>query len=77
MEQVKEVVVIGCCTDICVFNLAISLKSYFDENKMIYGLVGKSRQSISDTNDFVKYIEISDLINKTLTPKEKYIVIEN
>ena len=32
MENVKEVVVIGCCTDICVFNLAISLKSYFDEN---------------------------------------------
>ena len=31
------------------------MKNYFDENNMIYGLVGKSRQSISDTNDFVKW----------------------
>ena len=28
-----------------------------------------------DTDDFVIHIELSDLINRTLTPQEKYIVI--
>lgn len=31
MEALEEVVVIGCCTDICVQNLAIPLANYFDE----------------------------------------------
>ena len=34
MEQLEEVVIIGCCTDICVMNLAIPLKNYFDEENM-------------------------------------------
>lgn len=31
MEKLKEVVITGCCTDICVSNLAIPLQNYFDE----------------------------------------------
>lgn len=31
MDNLKEVVVTGCCTDICVVNLAIPLQNYFDE----------------------------------------------
>jgi len=31
MEKLEEVVIIGCCTDICVMNLAIPLRNYFDE----------------------------------------------
>lgn len=34
MPNLKEVVIIGCCTDICVMNLAIPLKNYFDEVNM-------------------------------------------
>ena len=32
MKSLKEIVVIGCCTDICVLNAAISMKTYFNEN---------------------------------------------
>lgn len=31
MKNLKEVVIIGCCTDICVMNLAIPLQNYFDQ----------------------------------------------
>ena len=31
MKKLEEVVIIGCCTDICVLNLAIPMKNYFDE----------------------------------------------
>lgn len=31
MESLKEVIITGCCTEICVMNLAIPLVNYFDE----------------------------------------------
>ena len=31
MKQLRKVIVTGCCTDICVMNLAIPLVNYFDE----------------------------------------------
>ena len=31
MKQLRKVIVTGCCTDICVLNLAIPLINYFDE----------------------------------------------
>ena len=31
MVNLKEVIIIGCCTDICVLNLAIPLQNYFDQ----------------------------------------------
>lgn len=34
MDNLEEVVIIGCCTDICVMNLAIPLQNYFDEVNM-------------------------------------------
>lgn len=41
--NLKEVVIVGCCTDICVMNLAIPLKNYFDEiNKDIDVIVVKN-----------------------------------
>ena len=36
MKKLKEVIITGCCTDICVLNLAIPLINYFDqENKNV------------------------------------------
>ena len=32
MKSLKEVIITGCCTDICVMNLAIPLQNYFDQN---------------------------------------------
>lgn len=31
MKSLKEIIVTGCCTDICVLNLAIPLQCYFDQ----------------------------------------------
>ena len=31
MKKLKEVIITGCCTDICVLNLAIPLINYFDQ----------------------------------------------
>lgn len=31
MKALREVIVTGCCTDICVTNLVIPLKNYFDQ----------------------------------------------
>lgn len=34
MTNLREVVIIGCCTDICVLNLAIPLQNYFDQKDL-------------------------------------------
>ncbi len=34
MKNLKEVIIIGCCTDICIINLAIPLQNYFDEKNL-------------------------------------------
>ena len=31
LENLQEVGIVGCCTDICILNLAIPLKNYFDQ----------------------------------------------
>lgn len=32
LNYLEEVFIVGCCTDICVLNLAIPLKNYFDQS---------------------------------------------
>ena len=34
MKALKEIVITGCCTDICILNLAIGLINYFDEKNI-------------------------------------------
>ncbi len=31
LKELEEVTIIGCCTDICILNLAIPLQTYFDQ----------------------------------------------
>ena len=31
MKNLQKVTIVGCCTDICVMNLAIPLQCYFDQ----------------------------------------------
>ena len=43
MKNLKEVTIIGCCTDICIINLAIPLQNYFDQkNKNVIITVPKN-----------------------------------
>lgn len=39
MKKLKEVIICGCCTDICVLNLAVPLSNYFDENNRRVNIV--------------------------------------
>ena len=32
IDNLDEIVIVGCCTDICIINLAIPLKNYLNEN---------------------------------------------
>lgn len=32
LKNLKKIILSGCCTDICVMNLALDLQNYFDEN---------------------------------------------
>ena len=34
-KNLKEVVIVGCCTDICVLNLVIPLQTYFDDKNIV------------------------------------------
>ena len=42
MKKLKEVIITGCCTDICVLNLAIPLINYFDENNRNVDVIVRS-----------------------------------
>ena len=50
MTNLKEVIITGCCIDICVINLAIPLQNYFDEqNREIKILVPKKAVETYDS----------------------------
>lgn len=34
LDAYKDIVIVGCCTDICVMQFALSLNTYFNENEM-------------------------------------------
>lgn len=58
MKALEEVVITGCCTDICVMNLAIPLVNYFDEqNKDVTVRVPQNAVETfnSDTHDRREY----------------------
>ena len=42
MKKLREVIITGCCTDICVTNLAIPLTNYFDENNRNIDVIVRS-----------------------------------
>lgn len=34
LKALREIILVGCCTDICVLNLALALVNYFDEHNI-------------------------------------------
>ena len=62
MTNLKEVVIVGCCTDICILNLAIPLQNYFDEkNRDIKITIPKNAVETYDspTHNREEYNEIA------------------
>ncbi len=67
MKKLREVIVTGCCTDICVLNLVIPLINYFDEhNKDVDVIVRKDLVETynSDTHNRDKYNEMALILMK-------------
>jgi len=52
MKTLREVIVTGCCTDICVMNLAIPLQNYFDEvNQNVEIIIPENAVETYDSKD--------------------------
>ena len=49
MKKLREVLVTGCCTDICVLNVAIPLTNYFDQNNRCVDVI--VRRDLVETYD--------------------------
>lgn len=62
MDGLKEVVICGCCTDICVLNFAIPLKNYFNQNNKsikIYVVKDATETYDSATHNREEYNEMA------------------
>lgn len=67
MKKLREVIVTGCCTDICVMNLAIPLKNYFNEkNKDIDLIIPENAVSTYDNPNGHDALEYSDMAFKLM-----------
>ena len=49
MKAIREIIITGCCTDICVLNAAIPLVNYFDENNKEVSII--VRKDLVETYD--------------------------
>lgn len=63
MQQLKEVDIIGCCTDICVFNGAMGLANYFDQwNKAVEIKIHQDAIATFEKNSRKNYIDAAFLL---------------
>ena len=67
LPSLEEVVIVGCCTDICILNLAIPLQNYFDEmNKNVTITIPKNGVETYDSPTHKRY-EYNDMAFKMLS----------
>ena len=56
LKNLKQVTIVGCCTDICVLNLAIPLNNYFNQkNRNIEIIVPKNAVETFDSEMHKRY----------------------
>ena len=53
MRALKKVVVVGCCSDICIINFALPLVNYFDENDLDIDVV--VREDLIETYNSINH----------------------
>lgn len=74
MKALREIIITGCCTDICVLNAAIPLVNYFDENnKEVSIIVRKDLVETYDSPNHNRY-EYNEMALKLM--KQAGIIIE-
>lgn len=69
LVNLKKVVIVGCCTDICIQNFAIALRNFFDEFNMDI--------DIEVPIDAVETYHIPNVHDRDENNKRAYTVMEN
>ena len=69
MASLKRVVLVGCCTDICIQNFAIALRNFFDELNMDVEIIVPKNA--------VETFHISGVHDRDENNKRAYTVMEN
>lgn len=69
MVNLKRVVIVGCCTDICIQNFAIALRNFFDELNM--------NVEIIVPKNAVETFHIPGVHDREENNKRAYTVMEN
>lgn len=69
MGELKRVVIVGCCTDICIQNFAIALRNFFDEMNMDVDIIVPK--------DAVETYDIPNVHERKPNNERAYTVMEN
>lgn len=69
MVSLKRVVIVGCCTDICIQNFAIALRNFFDELNMDVEIIVPKNA--------VETFHIPEVHDRDENNKRTYTVMEN
>ena len=69
MVALKRVVIVGCCTDICIQNFAIALRNFFDELNMDVEIIVPKNA--------VETFHIPEVHDRKENNKRAYTVMEN
>ena len=69
MNNLKQVIITGCCTDICIQNFAIALRNYFDEMNIDVEIVVPK--------DSVETYHIPNIHDRNDNNERAYTVMEN
>ena len=69
MINLKTVVIVGCCTDICIQNFAIALRNFFDELNMDVEIIVPKNA--------VETFHIPEIHDREENNKRAYTVMEN
>ena len=69
MASLKRVVIVGCCTDICIQNFAIALRNFFDELNMDVEIIVPKNA--------VETFHIPEVHDRDENNKRAYTVMEN
>lgn len=69
MVKLKRVVIVGCCTDICIQNFAIALRNFFDELNMDVEIIVPKNA--------VETFHIPSVHDRDENNKRAYTVMEN
>jgi nicotinamidase-related amidase len=69
MVNLKRVVIVGCCTDICIQNFAIALRNFFDELNMDVEIIVPKNA--------VETFHIPEVHDRKVNNERAYTVMEN